>query len=150
MEGNVSRPDGYNSSSPGDMGLDAQNSPHAESNQGGQEPAPDFGSVLQGGLEDHADSIQKERVTSMVFDALQNFKANKASLDQAKDTVPGLYQSSIQMLQAMIEMAKLLGLEKSPEGDSPQAPQLPQAGNGGTPAAPAAAPGVAPTPKLLG
>jgi hypothetical protein len=122
MEGNVSRPPGYGESTPGDMGLDQQQDLEADEPEQEMAPAPDFGSVLKDGLEDHADAIQKERVMSMVAEALQGFKANKSSLDQAKEQVPGLYQSSIAMLKAMIEMAKLLKLEGSPTpgGNIPQ------------------------------
>jgi hypothetical protein len=149
MQGNVSRPAGFNAAQPGDMGVEEQNTPNAQQPMdGGQEPAPDFGSVLQDGLEDHADSIQKERVMSMVVQALQGFKAAKGSLEQAKQQVPDLYSSSISMLQAMIEMAKLLGLENSPEGQPPGAnPASPAPGQ---PAPAPAAAGVPPSPKLLG
>jgi hypothetical protein len=142
MQGNVSRPDGYDSGMPGDMGLDDSKDTDAEiPNEESQSSSPDFGSVLKDGLEDHAGAIQKERVMAMVVEALQGFKANKDSLERAKSQVPGLYTSSIAMLRAMIEMGKLLGLEDSPESQPMQPVAQPK------PAAPAGAPT---SPKLLG
>lgn len=111
MEGNVSRPAGFDANVPGDMGL-AEDAPV----QG-----PDLTEVLQGGLDNQAQNINRERVVQMVSQALEGFKASKQIIEKAQQQAPQLYQSSIMMLKAMIEMAKMLGLDKegapTPEGN---------------------------------
>lgn len=104
MDGNVSRPAGYATNTPGDMGT-------GQSGEVGQEDAPDLTDVLQGGLEAQSDNIQRERVVQMCGQALEGFKASKDILERAQTQAPQLYQSSIMMLKAMIEMAKMLGLD---------------------------------------
>lgn len=102
MEGNVSRPDSYSQDVPTDLGL-------------GEEPdndSPDISSVLREGLDNHAENIQRERVIEIVGQALEGFKASKLIIERAKIEAPQLYESSIAMLRAMIEMAKLLGLDR--------------------------------------
>jgi hypothetical protein len=102
MEGNVSRPESYSQGTPTDLGLGEQ-----PENKG-----PDITSVLQEGLDNHADNIKRERVVEMVGEALQGFKASKMIIERAKTEAPQLYQSSIAMLRAMIEMCKMLGLDQ--------------------------------------
>jgi len=118
MEGNVSRPESYSQNVPTDLGL-------------GEEPdngSPDISSVLQEGLDSHADAIQRERVVGMVGEALEGFKSCKMILERAKTEAPQLYTSSISMLKAMIEMAKLLGLDQdqaaAPSGVVEESPNI--------------------------
>lgn len=102
MEGNVSREDSYSQDVPTDLGL-------------GEEPdndSPDISSVLKEGLDNHADSIKREKVMEMVGEALEGFKASKMIIERAKTEAPQFYQSSIAMLKAMIEMCKMLGLDQ--------------------------------------
>lgn len=121
MQGNVSRPGGYGANTPGDMGLNEENETDA---------APDMASVLNEGLDAHADNIQRERVIQMVSSALEGFKASKQIIERAQEQAPQLYQSSIMMLKAMIEMAKMLGLDQegapAPEGNPLDAPAQPE------------------------
>lgn len=121
MDGNVSRPGGYGANTPGDMGLNEANEVEAE---------PDMASVLSEGLDAHADNIQRERVIQMVSSALEGFKASKQIIERAQEQAPQLYQSSIMMLKAMIEMAKMLGLDSegapAPEGNPLDAPAQPE------------------------
>ena len=140
MDGNVSRPGGYGANTPGDMGLNEANEVEAE---------PDMASVLSEGLDAHADNIQRERVIQMVSSALEGFKASKQIIERAQQQAPQLYQSSIMMLKAMIEMAKMLGLDQegapAPEGNPLEAqpenpwsnpfPAHPENGGQATPAA---------------
>ena len=79
------------------------------------ESAPDLGGVLQQGLDSHADGIQREKVVDMCSQALQGFKGCKDIIEKSKEAAPQLYQSSIMMLKAMIEMAKMLGLGEQVE-----------------------------------
>jgi hypothetical protein len=102
MEDGVSRPEDYESNVPGDMGL-------AE-DEG--DDSPDLGSVLQEGLDSHADNIQREKVIQLAAEALEGFKGCKDILEKAKEQAPQLYEASIAMLKAMIEMAKMLGLDQ--------------------------------------
>lgn len=105
MQDNVSRPDTFDEQNvPGDMGLAEDEVP---------EESPDLSEVLRGGLDNHAEAIQKEKVVQLVSHALEGFKAQKAILEKAKDQAPQLYESTIAMLKAMIEMAKMLGLGPS-------------------------------------
>lgn len=98
MINGVLRPDDYQEShSPGDMGLQ-------------EDPGPDMSDVLREGLDSHASNIQREKVIQMVGQALSGFKESKMILEKAKIQAPQLYNSSIAMLKAMIEMAKMLGL----------------------------------------
>lgn len=103
MEGNVSRPGGFEENTPGDMGLDEGHPVH-------EEGAPDLSAVLKEGLDNNSDDIEKERVRDMVGQALAGFKASKSILENAKTQAPQFYQSSIAMLAAMIKMAEMLGL----------------------------------------
>jgi hypothetical protein len=136
MEGNVSRPDNFDTATPGDVGMDGE-SPTAQpqderegTNEGeesveqeeasqeepGQEAEaeedeePELASVLQEGLDSESDEIQKEKVRTMIGQALEGFKANKQILENAKEQAPDFYNASIAMLAAMIHMADLLGL----------------------------------------
>lgn len=119
---------------------------------------PDMMGVLQNGLQDGEDQAQRERVVQMVSQTLQQFKANKQSLESTREQNEGLYTSCIQMLKSMIELCKLLGLEPSanasPMQDSAQ-PQQPskQAApqQNALPMQQKAAPGgAAPDPKTQG
>lgn len=107
-EGNISRPEDYGSNKPGDMGMGG-GSQHPDEDH---DNSPDLANVLREGLEDGADSMQREKVVQMCSQALMGFKGCKDIIEQSKTQSPQLYQSSIMMLKAMIEMAKLLGLEK--------------------------------------
>lgn len=118
MQGNVSHPAGYEENTPSDMGL-------AEGGEVSGEP--DLTSVLHEGLDAHSDNIQRERVVQMVSQALQGFKACKSIIERSQQQAPQLYQSSIMMLKAMIEMAKMLGL--GPQEETPANPLESQAGN---------------------
>jgi hypothetical protein len=80
---------------------------------------PDYSDLLEEGLNSHADSIQREKVVQMVSQALTQFKASKDALEAVKAQSPQLYQASLAMLKAMIEMASLLKLGQS-EGESGQ------------------------------
>jgi hypothetical protein len=120
MEGNVSRPGGYEANTPADTGLDGAH-PTEESNE------PDLSGVLKEGLDDHANTMQQEKARTMIGQALQGFKANKQFLEQAKTANPGFYAASIAMLAAMINMADMLGL-RGPMAAQPGAPGEGQAG----------------------
>jgi hypothetical protein len=112
---------------PADMGL-------SEEDQG---QGPDLTQVLQGGLDQHADQIAREKVVGMVSEALDGFKQSKDILERAKEQAPQLYQASIMMLKAMIEMAKMLGL--GPSEETPADPTEQPGQQAETPAAPPAA-----------
>lgn len=113
----VSRPASYSGqNSPTDLAL---------GNEAEDMAAPDLGSVLSEGLDAHADNIQREKVVQMVSEALSGFKACKAIIERSQTQAPQLYSSSIMMLKAMIEMAKMLGL--SEDGATPD--QNPLEGN---------------------
>ncbi len=112
MEGNISRPEGFNQNTPSDMGEEGTNG-ISESKPDDDEP--NFSSILEEGLDEHADSIQKERAVQMVSKALVEFKGCKDILEQNKAQMPQLYNASISILKAMIEMATVLKLR----GNSP-------------------------------
>ena len=101
----ISRPADYNEKD-GDMGLSEEDAGE-----------PDLSEVLQGGLDQHADNIQREKVTQMVGEALEGFKSQKKILDKAKEQAPELYSSCINMLKAMIELCSLAGLDNSGEAE---------------------------------
>jgi hypothetical protein len=104
MEGNVSHPEGYSQNTPGDTGMEGPNPPSSE------EGEPDLSDVLEEGLNHHADGIQREKVIQIVSQALLQFQAAKHSLEMTREQNPQLYEASVSMLKAMIEMATLLGL----------------------------------------
>jgi minimal CRISPR polymerase domain len=122
-DGNISRPEGYEQNIPTDMGLPGPNPPTDD------EDGPDFTDVLEQGLNEQADSIQREKVIKTVSQALLQFKNSKQALENMKMQSPELYQASISMLKAMIDMASLLRLgqnsNQSPENMS-QSPELGQ------------------------
>lgn len=95
--------------------MDQENPEESTDEESQDEEDPNLSDVFQEDLNNNADGIQKEKVVDMVSHALQGFKANKEILEKAKEQAPELYQSSIAMLRAMIEMAKLLGLEDKTE-----------------------------------
>lgn len=99
----TSRPEGFASNVPGDMALDEDNAA----------VAPDLTSVLHEGLDSHAENIQREKVVQMVAQALSGFKQCKQIIERSQQQAPMLYSSSIMMLKAMIEMAKMLGLSEN-------------------------------------
>jgi len=101
MENGTSRPEDYDQES-GDMGLSEEDAGE-----------PDLSQVLQGGLDQHADSIQKEKVIQLVGQALEGFKSQKAILDKAKEQAPELHDACINMLKAMIELCSLAGIDES-------------------------------------
>lgn len=113
FEENVSRPEGFEQNTPGDMGM----------SEGEDQDSPDLSSVLKDGLDSHADNIQKEKVMEMVTAALEGFKASKGILEKAKEQAPQLYDASIAMLRAMIEMAKMLGLGGSEDAPVQEKPE---------------------------
>lgn len=114
MQDGVSRPEDYaDENTPRDMGL-------------AEDPSsPDVTSLMQEGLDTHADEIQKEKVVNLVSEALVGFKASKQILEKAKVQAPQLYESSLAMLKAMIEMCKMLGLDNS-GGEGSEGPNGPQ------------------------
>jgi hypothetical protein len=112
MESNASRP--METGTPEEMGL--------------EQDQPNFGEVLQQGLDSQADGIQKERVIALVSQALQGFKASKDVLEQSKEQAPELYSAAISMLKAMIEMAKMLGLGGDAQAPAEQAIEQPAPG----------------------
>ncbi len=102
-----------------------------DQSQEDSEDQPDMSEVLRGGLDDHANEQKRAMIIDQVAQTLQGFKANKEFLEAAKEQSPGLYQSTIQMLKAMIALCELLGLqpkmeaqptEQAPQADSTQAP----------------------------
>lgn len=107
MEGNVSRPEGYGQNTPGDMGTGGANGPEENGDE------PDLSSILEEGLDHNADGIQREKAIQMVSQALAQFKGCKDILEAARAQTPQLYQASITMLKAMIEMASMMGLGQS-------------------------------------
>lgn len=106
LEDGVSRPPGFPEDVPGDLGLTEDIE---------EEQAPDITGVLQEGLDSHADNIQRERVVQMVGEALAGFKECKNIIERAQQQAPQLYAASLSMLKAMIEMAKMLGLDQDQE-----------------------------------
>lgn len=100
MDGNVSRPEGFATNNSGDLGLNGE----------AQLDDSELTDVLHEGLDSHAEEIKREKVIQMVAQALQGFKASKNVIEGMQQQYPQLYQSSIAMLLAMIEMAKILGL----------------------------------------
>lgn len=117
MEGNVSRQAGFESQTPGEMGMPG----------GSVSEEPNMMGVLSEGFDHYQDDIQRERVINMVSQALQGFKQCKPILDKAQTQAPQLYNSSLVMLKAMIEMAKMLGLNQQVtepiiQSDEPQNP----------------------------
>lgn len=156
MRENVSVPESFGAAQKGDVSdaekdFAQQGSPQGDPTQ--QDPSqdePDMSSVLQNGLDEHADEQRRQEVVNMVAQTLQGFKANKASLEATKEQNQGLYNSCIQMLKSMIELCKLLGLEPK----MPQAAPQQSAPQDGAPTAPpqaSAAPSEGPAdPKAVG
>jgi hypothetical protein len=101
-EQGISRPVDYNEKD-GDMGLSEEES----------DSEPNISEVLKEGLDNHADSIQRDKIINMVGDALQGFKSQKRILDKAKEQAPELYNSCIKMLKAMIELCSFAGIGQS-------------------------------------
>ena len=116
-EGNISRPDGFAQNTPQDMGQEGTNPPVAPGANGEE---PDFYDVLETGLNEHADGIKREKTIQVVSQALMQFKASKMTLENIKMQSPDLYNASISMLRAMIEMASLLGLGQADQSAAPQ------------------------------
>ena len=131
VEGNVSRPENYaDENAPKDLGL------------GEDEQAPDVTQLMQEGLDNHSQNINREKVIGLVSEALQGFKACKPIIEKSKLQAPQLYESSIAMLRAMIEMCKMLGLDQEAQtgdGSDPLGNGSESNGvDGGTPAGGAA------------
>lgn len=112
MEEGTSVPENFGEAQKNDISDEEKSFGEDNSNE------PDMAGVLQSGLEDHANEQKKQQVLDMVSQTLQGFKANKESLEAAKDQNQALYNSCIQMLRSMIELCKLLGLQ----------PKMPQSG----------------------
>jgi len=100
-EDGISRPDDYDDKHT-DMGLSEEDAGE-----------PNLDDVLRDGLDEHAQSIQKEKVINMVGEALEGFKSQKAILDKAKEQAPELYASCISLLKALIELCSLAGIDES-------------------------------------
>jgi hypothetical protein len=139
-EADMEVPQDESAQQPGDMGLAEEEVP---------DQGPDLSEVLQGGLDAHSDNIKREKVVQMVSQALEGFKACKPIIERAQEQAPQLYDASLAMLKAMIEMAKMLGLadedqqnpiEEQPQEQQPQGQVDPtmstaiQADEGGDPA----------------
>lgn len=58
-----------------------------------------------------------DELKQRIMMSLQQFKENKGAIEQAKQTDPEAYQSMISMLQAMIAMAKQLGVSVDEQPD---------------------------------
>lgn len=127
-EGNISRVPGFGQSTPGDIGLSGPNTV--------MDDEPDFSSILEEGLTAHSESIQKEKSIRMVSRALMDFKASKNILESMKMQAPQLYQASISILKAMIEMSSLLGLGQGLGQNMSQSPELGQVQAEATPEMP--------------
>lgn len=138
MDENTSRPDDYNGEVPAGptMGAPVNGAPH-------------LGEVLQEGLSQQEDQIQKEKVMMIVGSALAQFKGQKHLLEQAQAQSPQLYTSTVQLLAAMIEMGKMLGLKPKEIAQAGQdAPAVPAQAGPAQPGQPAAAQGdAAPAPQ---
>lgn len=142
MEDNISRPEGFDEqNAPGDTGMNQENDdemPESENDdemamEDGQEEGeePSSGDIFQQGLEDGSSDIQKEKVFQAVAQALEGFKNCQAILEQAKQKAPELYQSTLIMLKAMLEMAKMLGNDPSqmqPEEGGEEMPEQAEEG----------------------
>lgn len=94
---------------------------------GDSQDQPDMASVMQSGLDDHANEQKRAEVIDQVAQTLQGFKANKEFLEAAKEQSPGLYQSTIQMLKSMIALCELLGLKPEMTPEQPQQEMPPKA-----------------------
>jgi len=130
---------------PGDMGLGDEAEAGAEEGVDPQDPSaseeegeedlnpdqlpgedkedPDYKEVLGDAIASEQENIQKEKVVQMVAEALEVFKSQRHILERAKEQAPELYNGSIKMLRAMIEMSKLLGFGdglEDPEHDAQQ------------------------------
>lgn len=114
MQDTTSRPENFDTNTPGDMGTDSVEQASGDPSEAGE----DLSSVLQEGLNDGADQEQLENVRGMVGQALQGFKASKDILETSKEQSPQLYSASIMMLKAMIEMAKMLGMGQGQAGST--------------------------------
>lgn len=119
QEQNVSRPGDFNGEIPmgsaDPMNTAGQAAPQQE--QASQDADPNYGQVLQEGLNSNEDDIKREKVGDEVRQALQLYKAAKNSLEMIKDQDPQFYQANILMLRAMISMAKHMGFGGSLQSD---------------------------------
>lgn len=109
MDDNASHQEEYEDNVPDDMGLAEDEVP---------EESPDLSEVLKDGLDNQADGIRKEKAIQLVSEALEGFKNSKDVLERAKDQAPDFYNASLSMLKAMIEMAKMLGLDGEAEAQA--------------------------------
>jgi hypothetical protein len=99
----VSRPEDYDQKDR-DMGLSEDDAGDEDVN---------LHEVLRAGLDDHADSIRREKAMNMVGEALEAFKAQKGILDKAREQAPEFYGAAISMLRAMIELCSVAGIDQS-------------------------------------
>lgn len=116
-DGNKSVPENFgaaqetqNADQPGQDGQVAQ-----DGDTGQDDGSPQMGDVLQDGLNDESDNIQRQKVIDLVGNALQGFKSNKQVLENLKMQEPQFYTSNIMMLKAMIELCGMLGLQPKRE-----------------------------------
>jgi hypothetical protein len=109
MEGNISRPQGFAQDVPSDTGEEGVN-PLSDNSAIDGDDEPDFRALLEEGLDNHAKEAQKQKAVQMVSQALMEFKGCKDILEQNRAQMPQLYQASISMLKAMIELAGILNL----------------------------------------
>jgi hypothetical protein len=121
MEGNISRPDGFEQQTPGDMGEPGANQTVPEDDE------PDMMNIFSQGLDNHSESINKEKAIQSISQALMRFKAAKQSLEMSRDQMPQLYQASLGILKAMIDMAGMLGLGQATPELGQATPELGQA-----------------------
>lgn len=119
------------------MEEETEENPDSMAEDSQTEESPDFTEILREGLEEQADSINKEKVINMVSQALEGFKNNKEILERAKEKAPELYNSSIAMLKAMIEMAKMLGLAEEAGEETAETEMEAEAGEMVEPSEPA-------------
>jgi hypothetical protein len=104
-EGNTRQED--NVSRPGDFDGQIQEGSSDPMNTDGSEP--NYGEVLQDGLNDNSDDIAQQKVGDQLRMALQQFKANKQAFEDLQHVNPQAYQSVIMILRATIDLAKHAG-----------------------------------------
>lgn len=103
MEENVSRPQGYEQNTPGDIGIGGANSlPDNDE--------PNYYNILEEGLDQNAEVIKKEKAIQSISQALMSFKNAKMALENTKMQNPQLYQACLGILKAMIDMAGMLNI----------------------------------------